>query len=504
MQAVWDMKKAMELLAASSKVRNSDKVMYVEIRLWLETVEDRADSFRGISSELQPISAGCLNETAVLIEDSNDDRPRAELCEGFFRRVRPPADSGGRACASLAHAMEESGHCFDNLPSLSSLSGPASAFNRTVEQVVAANDNHAMFKIDPQSEEKVSKEKRLVFQVACLVRFTALRRFELFIAAAVLLANCDRKMPARSIAKAQFVMSRELGIFKDEINCIATENVKRVPLNLSPEAVLRLCIDLEWWDRAHAICSQRVTVQRRPLLRRLDGSPPWYFRFSSVFFCVELDFPQESSLQLLESIQWHPEGGVINVPKPKQAVALLYVVSAVVFSIAVGVFNVGNRDGVFERVSDAVQTATVLLVSVFGLLKLTSEDENAIRNVLFGRKVLRTVRDIKNAVGASRENDLKILVARSEKEMAWLDQDGSSYATGGAGGSIRLTRGMRLSDFYGAGWRIDGCRMVRVESGDGKGPRFECGSDNFAVIDRANVNLPYPEFSNPSCPKEVQ
>ena len=71
------------------------------------------------------------------------------------------------------------------------------------------------------------------------------------------------------------------------------------------------------------------------------------------------------------------------------ALAIGWVIVACIISVLVGALNLVKRNNAFERFMDSVSTATLLLVSVFGLIKLTSEDDNAIRNTLLGHKILR-------------------------------------------------------------------------------------------------------------------
>lgn len=62
-----------------------------------------------------------------------------------------------------------------------------------------------------------------------------------------------------------------------------------------------------------------------------------------------------------------------------------------------------------------MQTSITLLVSVFGLLKLTSEDENAIRNALSGYKILKTPSQIKTYLGLETLKELTLGQALREK-----------------------------------------------------------------------------------------
>lgn len=88
-------------------------------------------------------------------------------------------------------------------------------------------------------------------------------------------------------------------------------------------------------------------------------------------------------------IQYIYGGAEIKMRKWCIIAAWLYTAFAIAISVSTSVLNWGKRDNLFERSFDCIQTLTFLLLSVFGLIKLTSEDENAIRNTLLGRKRIR-------------------------------------------------------------------------------------------------------------------
>lgn len=94
----------------------------------------------------------------------------------------------------------------------------------------------------------------------------------------------------------------------------------------------------------------------------------------------------------------------------------------------------------YERLGDGVQVITVLLVTVFGLVKLTSEDDNAIRNVILGRKILRNSSDVSRYLKAEWK-DIYLALVTTEEEIPWLEDHNIGYSKARATGNIR-TPGM--------------------------------------------------------------
>lgn len=343
---------------------------------------------------------------------------------------------------------------------------------------------------DGSSDNIEVGDELLVLQVACIVHSLSVERFEFFVAVMVLMASFDRTMPKPALDKALAVMGRDLYLLDpghdrstELAEMFPEDEVSRFEKSALASWVKKLCA-----TRVNiiALCTYIVDADLKAREQCKENSAG-------------------SRLSVLESIEWHPQGAVVQTPKWRQFLAWLYVTFAFMLSVVVGVANFGNRDGLFERISDVAQTATLLLVSIFGLVKLTSEDDNAIRNVLFGRKVLRTAQDVQRVVCAKNERELRVMIARSRKEMKWLDPDRTSFATGGASGTLKLRKGMGIVDFVDAGWRISGNRMVQWDQSpeSTKSLFFTCDRYGFAQIFKDSKHV-YPDWGNFNCPIEVR
>lgn len=167
------------------------------------------------------------------------------------------------------------------------------------------------------------------------------------------------------------------------------------------------------------------------------------------------------------SLEPHPEGAKVQRNWISIWAARVYVVAVFVGSVLVAVMNLAKRDNIFERVSDAVQFASVFLFSVFGFLKLTSDDPNFIRNCFLGIRVIRTVDDLLDLWNLETEDDVKKVLALVKERQEWLEPNGTCYVVSGTGKGIVLSTGISPLSLYQVGCDFDGNRYYRP--GDEKG-----------------------------------
>lgn len=163
--------------------------------------------------------------------------------------------------------------------------------------------------------------------------------------------------------------------------------------------------------------------------------------------------------EVLMSIQAHQEGGSVRRPPWCQLSAVIWVLFSIVFSISVGVANFARRDNAFERVTDVTTTAAFLLVSVFGLVKLTSEDDNVIRNTLLGFRILRNVGQVQRYLKGKMQVPFGLALAAANRPLLWLADGNTSYLQHPALGSIAYVDGVRSDDLLPLGM-VFGKRMM--------------------------------------------
>lgn len=172
---------------------------------------------------------------------------------------------------------------------------------------------------------------------------------------------------------------------------------------------------------------------------------------STRFFMVGK--PANVSAMKLSAVKYDAAGGRISSSALSLVVVWVYIVGVLALSVVVCTENWGGRSAWFERISDAVWVATTGLVSVFGLLKLASEDPNAIRHALSGRTVLTTARDIFLYLdpecippGMHWETYLKVCAASLPMPCEWAKDEQTSYLLDQVDGNIRIADGVTDRD----------------------------------------------------------
>ncbi|CAN8070067.1 unnamed protein product, partial [Agarophyton chilense] len=190
-------------------------------------------------------------------------------------------------------------------------------------------------------------------------------------------------------------------------------NLTALDLNTSQPSV-------SWNHRlAHNLLKAGVpgeTVYRMPLAGVLDSLP------------AAFDADLAAARRLASRIRLRH--GVVYVIRLtlRQIVSWLYIVFSISISCACAVQNWPRRDNAFERAKDAVDVATVLLVSVFGLVKLTSEDPNALKSLARGRAPLR---DLAHATrflrGHEKVQSIQRLLGVERPGLEWVGARGCCY-----------------------------------------------------------------------------
>lgn len=106
--------------------------------------------------------------------------------------------------------------------------------------------------------------------------------------------------------------------------------------------------------------------------------------------------------------------------------AWMYIGGVLGLGITSIVMNLTRRENFFDRLKDASDIVVFLLISIFGLIKLTSEDPNALSNLVRGRKVVQSLQEVSKYVTASHEEIQKLISVSTERRI-WLSRDGCCY-----------------------------------------------------------------------------
>lgn len=462
MQFVLDTHVALHLLATSEKMEEADKTLFLCLSQWLGSSARVLMEARPSQESVRPLNDNLRdlfheNKQAISALEPDDQTRRKEarsvrdLGGHYLERVRDPDARRQRGRSLLAAVKAATRDESFKMPDADGL-----AFSER------GTENLRKF-LNPLYGEvptimRPTKQADAIEAIWMLDIISTSSTFETFIATFILISSLSVDLPSKTKERALFVYERELSYASFEGD----------------------------------FSSFLKTVQELETARLQEVIDKALFLNHVVEHCYRELEKERDKLARLELIRSHPDGASCDTSRIKRQAALLYVVAAVTVSIVVGALNFSDRDNAFERLADSAQTATLLLVSVFGLVKLKSEDDNAIRNTLLGNKVMRSGSDIMKHLGLSNEEELKCLIARSTTPMPWLDAVGACYAVHGAGGSIRLSEGISMQKLYESGWRYDNNRLFQIQSGHS----FFSEEDDrgWLHIRMTDRKLTYPDF----------
>ena len=166
----------------------------------------------------------------------------------------------------------------------------------------------------------------------------------------------------------------------------------------------------------------------------------------------------KDAMNRVSKIRYHPDGGLVSSSATSLLAAWLYISFTLFLSVLASVQNWGGRDNALERVSDGIWIATSLLISVFGLLKLTSENPNAIRHAITGKKVLQSSEDVYDYLSlpllhpdVSQDQILKGVLSMYPGVLSWLGTNETCFTQAEPSGNMRIDGGLDESVAVGFG-----------------------------------------------------
>lgn len=121
--------------------------------------------------------------------------------------------------------------------------------------------------------------------------------------------------------------------------------------------------------------------------------------------------------------------------------ARLYLFLTLGVSIYVILGKIGKRDSIFERLTDGLACITALWFSVSGIAKIQSDDENLIRNVVFGLKPIEHEDELVQHLDTDAET-IKVAHCRAQQDFGWLSSRDCCYVKGKMKGKIEIPGGL--------------------------------------------------------------
>ncbi len=192
---------------------------------------------------------------------------------------------------------------------------------------------------------------------------------------------------------------------------------------------------------------------------------------------------QKTGLEKLEEFLEKTRGvnGIIMVPRRQVWVwgARLYICVTLAASLYFCFGNIAKRDNWYERITDMVAGITIFWFTVFGLLKLKSDDENIIRNLAVGVKPIRHEDElIEHLKLDSDPSRLKVALSRVMKDYNWLSSRDCCFIKGQAKGSIEILGGLDADACDRAGL-LEVNQVVDDRKDTGRGVVFDVINEMF-------------------------
>lgn len=127
-------------------------------------------------------------------------------------------------------------------------------------------------------------------------------------------------------------------------------------------------------------------------------------------------------------IQVNPTGSFVTGLRQRQGFTWGYIIVSALAALLVGVTNAGDRDNGYDQLKDSLDVATVLLVSVFGVFKLRSDDPNALTNLAAGRRPVANLLEATQLLRGGVDNIQRLLATDRGGNARWAGANGCCYA----------------------------------------------------------------------------
>ena len=135
----------------------------------------------------------------------------------------------------------------------------------------------------------------------------------------------------------------------------------------------------------------------------------------------------QSSINDIDRLSLTSDGSIfVTGLRFRQLFAWMYIAVVIVGSFMVGILNVADRANIFERLKDILDTATIFLISVFGLIKLSSEDPNALKNLAAGRRLVHNLKHLRPYFKTNVEV-VQMFLGVDKKGKTWAKSEGCCF-----------------------------------------------------------------------------
>ncbi len=170
-----------------------------------------------------------------------------------------------------------------------------------------------------------------------------------------------------------------------------------------------------------------------------------------------------------------------------------YLVATFAFSLYVCFGNLAKRNNWYQRVTDMVAVITILWFTVFGLIKLQSDDEKIVRNLVFGKKPIYHEDELVEHLNEDCRlpcnlTDIKIALSRVVRDYNWLSSRDCCFIKGQTEGKMEILGGLDAYSCDRAGL-LEVNEVIDDRSNTGRVVVFDVTNNMFGVGEKKDGRL---------------
>lgn len=162
--------------------------------------------------------------------------------------------------------------------------------------------------------------------------------------------------------------------------------------------------------------------------------------------CLSLDALAVGRARDCEDLlyRYHNDNGLVYRYRAKWAVlaARLWVAFVSILALVTGILNFGGRENLFERITDCISVIGIGLFTIFGFIKLASDDADVIKNLLVGIKIMARYKNIKSDIERHIDITVEEIMLMAEGEVCWADPDSFCYSRTSRRGTFKSIVGL--------------------------------------------------------------
>lgn len=182
--------------------------------------------------------------------------------------------------------------------------------------------------------------------------------------------------------------------------------------------------------------------------------------------CLSLDVLAVRSASECEHLlyRYHNDNGLIYRYRAKWAVlaARLWVAFVSILAVATGILNFGGRENLFERITDSISVIGIGLFTIFGFVKIASDDADVIKNLLIGIKIMPRYKNIKSDIERHTDITVEEIMLMAKGEVCWADPDSFCYSRTSRRGTFKSIVGLSEEGLNKRGGFYNSAEFIHV------------------------------------------